>query len=325
MENKLESSRFLFVGQNNDFSSVVIIKDHIIQEPSLFRVKVRFNFFKRSQAFQNYQNFLIDRGLGSAALAYIEELWEFNSINKIFRKTNISYWDIEGKLIYDSASVDLQWISLKNLGGGFVNQVYQLTLSHLKNIAGKKNEIRNQSALEGQKTDQNIGIKTSDQEISESKTQHFTLFNSNLKLKKNYKIITFAVAFVLLLGFFSYYLNREKSPEDIFIENKKSMASIYIYDIFGEKIVRFAAGFFVSEKGIVAVKYYAIKDAPFIKIKTFDGLLLDVEGITFIDEENDYALLKVKNSNKKKFSKIKLGDVKKIDEGKEIVTIQQKS
>lgn len=135
MEYTTDKEGLLFVGKDSDGSSVYIVKEQFVQDGYNFNLKVRFVLLEISQAYQNHQYYLKDRGFNSATFAHIEELWEFDSRLNNFKKLNVSYWKNDGKLIYESLLDDPQWISLKKFSSaGIFNKVYQIAMNQLIDI-----------------------------------------------------------------------------------------------------------------------------------------------------------------------------------------------
>jgi len=102
----------------------------------------------------------------------------------------------------------------------------------------------------------------------------------------------------------------------IFTENNKAVVVVITFNQKGEAISQ-GSGFFVTEDGAVVTNYHVINNAVSIKIKAGDKVL-NVEGLLYIDKENDLVILK---ANEKSLPTVKLGDADKSVIGEKVYVI----
>ncbi|MFA4918822.1 MAG: tetratricopeptide repeat protein [Thermodesulfovibrionales bacterium] len=103
----------------------------------------------------------------------------------------------------------------------------------------------------------------------------------------------------------------------IFKENSKAVVVIYAYDKEGNPINQ-GSGFIVREDGAVVTNYHVISNAAFIKIKAGANKVLNVEGLLYIDKENDLVILKADDKN---LPTVKLGDADNVGIGEKVYVI----
>ncbi|MFZ3137817.1 MAG: tetratricopeptide repeat protein [Thermodesulfovibrionales bacterium] len=104
--------------------------------------------------------------------------------------------------------------------------------------------------------------------------------------------------------------------ERIFIENSKAVVVVVTFNQKGEAISQ-GSGFIVREDGVVVTNYHVISNAASIKIKA--GVkVLNVEGLLYIDKENDLVILKADDKN---LPTVKLGDADKAGIGEKVYVI----
>ncbi|MFA5823058.1 MAG: tetratricopeptide repeat protein [Thermodesulfovibrionales bacterium] len=104
--------------------------------------------------------------------------------------------------------------------------------------------------------------------------------------------------------------------ERIFLENNKAVVVVVTFNQKGEAISQ-GSGFIVREDGVVVTNYHVISNAASIKIKA--GVkVLNVEGLLYIDKENDLVILKADDKN---LPTVKLGDADKAGIGEKIYVI----
>jgi len=102
----------------------------------------------------------------------------------------------------------------------------------------------------------------------------------------------------------------------IFIENNKAVVVIVAYNNEGQAISQ-GSGFIVREDGAIVTNYHVISNAAVIKIKA-ENKVLRVEGLLYIDKENDIVILK---AEAKGLPIVKLGDIHKSEVGEKVYVI----
>ncbi len=103
-------------------------------------------------------------------------------------------------------------------------------------------------------------------------------------------------------------------------ENIKAVVVVTAYDDKGNAI-RHGSGFIVRQDGVVVTNYHVIGMAKEIKVKA-SNKVLDVEGLIFIDKENDLVILKVKARS---LPVVKLGAIGKANIGEEVYILGRPS
>ena len=104
--------------------------------------------------------------------------------------------------------------------------------------------------------------------------------------------------------------------DKIFKENYKAVVVITAYDSAGNAISQ-GSGFIVREDGAIVTNYHVISDGVDIKVKAGDKVL-KVEGLLYLDKENDIAILKADAEN---LPVVKIGDIEKLNVGENVYVI----
>ncbi len=104
--------------------------------------------------------------------------------------------------------------------------------------------------------------------------------------------------------------------DKIFKENNKAVVVIVTYDKEGKAVTQ-GSGFIVREDGAIVTNYHVISKATEIATKIGDKIL-KVEGLLYIDKENDIVILKVKGEN---LQTAKIGDIEKLNVGEKVYVI----
>jgi S1-C subfamily serine protease len=133
-------------------------------------------------------------------------------------------------------------------------------------------------------------------------------------------IITASVFSLLIILISSYFIFKNDSPQKIYEKNVKAAVLIETYDLLGKPIGQ-GSGFILAEDGLVATNYHVIKDAASMEVETHDEAILKPEGVLYIDQDNDMALVKLKTKEEAKLYKAKIGDPSKLEVGEKIYTI----
>jgi hypothetical protein len=128
-------------------------------------------------------------------------------------------------------------------------------------------------------------------------------------LKERHALTSLIILFILI--FYPAVLSAD--ADRIFRENSKAIVVIVTYDSQGNAIAQ-GSGFIVRADGAVATNYHVISDAKDIKIKA-GGKVLRIEGLLYIDKENDLVILK---ANGKGLPTVKIGDIAKVDIGEKV-------
>lgn len=132
MEHKPDNNELLYIGKDDNLSSVYIVSKKFTQENDKFWVTVRFVLLELSQFNQNIRHFLKDHDCEYENLAFVEELWEFEPRKNRYSRISTSYKGQDGKMIYDLEYDNLQWIPLTNVSRtGIVKQVFEAAMTRL--------------------------------------------------------------------------------------------------------------------------------------------------------------------------------------------------
>lgn len=134
LEGKKEDE-LLFVGKDDNLSSVYIVSKKFTQENDKFWVTVRFVLLDASQFYQNIREFLKDHDCKYENLAFVEELWEFAPRKNSYSRLSTSYKGPDGEMIYELDYDKPKWISLTNVSRtGMVKKVFEAAMSQLVDI-----------------------------------------------------------------------------------------------------------------------------------------------------------------------------------------------
>ena len=108
----------------------------------------------------------------------------------------------------------------------------------------------------------------------------------------------------------------EFNAEQIIENNKPALVSIwyhtnnyysyYSYSIKDTTLLN-GSGFIIDPSGIVGTNFHVVDGIDSLLVKTSDGTFYDAQ-ILFLDEKNDMAILKLKNTNGMKFQTVKFGN-----------------
>jgi len=102
----------------------------------------------------------------------------------------------------------------------------------------------------------------------------------------------------------------------IFNENNRSVVVIVALDKQGNPVGQ-GSGFVVRSDGAIITNYHVISGAEDIQVKAGEEVL-PVEGIIYIDKENDLVILKAKA---KALPAVRLGDIAKVSVGEKVYVI----
>lgn len=80
------------------------------------------------------------------------------------------------------------------------------------------------------------------------------------------------------------------------------------------------SGFIFSEDGLIGTNYHVVDGIDSLLIKTSEGKFYDAE-LLLIDEKNDMAILRIKNSNGTKFPTVKFANSDNVRVGQEVYAI----
>ena len=119
------------------------------------------------------------------------------------------------------------------------------------------------------------------------------------------------------------------NAEQIIEMSKPSLVSIwyhtsnyysYVTYTYIDTTLLNGSGFLFSEDGLIGTNYHVVDGIDSLLIKTSDGTFYDAE-LLLIDEKNDMAILRIKNSNGNKFPIIKFANSDAIKVGQEVFAI----
>lgn len=147
--------------------------------------------------------------------------------------------------------------------------------------------------------------------------------------------IIFSFVFAFLLSSQLYAQNgmisdNPLNAEQIIERNKPSLVSIwfhtedyfsyYTYSYSSDTTILNGSGFFIDEDGIVATNYHVVESIDSILVKTSDGTFYDAD-LLLVDENNDIAILRLRNPSGIKFPVANLGNSDNVGVGQEIFAI----
>ncbi|MEK7448156.1 MAG: trypsin-like peptidase domain-containing protein [Planctomycetota bacterium] len=117
--------------------------------------------------------------------------------------------------------------------------------------------------------------------------------------------------------------NAAKNARFIYEQNNKAVVLIYTYDSDGAPLLQ-GSGFIVRKDGAIVTNFHVIRGAHSIEIITNisptekDKIKLKVEGIIFVDKENDLAILKARGQD---LPCVRLGDSNEVNPGEKVFII----
>jgi tetratricopeptide (TPR) repeat protein len=125
--------------------------------------------------------------------------------------------------------------------------------------------------------------------------------------------------------------NGELNAEQIITMYKPALVSIWytqsrLYDYTTFKyttkdtMLLSGSGFLFSENGLVGTNYHVIEPIDSIIIKMSDGIFYNAE-VVLMDEKNDFAILKIKDSDGMKFPTVKLANSDSVRQGQDVYAI----
>ena len=126
--------------------------------------------------------------------------------------------------------------------------------------------------------------------------------------------------------------NGDLTAEEIINQNKAALVSVWYhtsdyysyssYYSYGYKdtVLLSGSGFIFSPDGLVGTNNHVISGFDSLFIKTSDGTFYNAE-IIYVEEKNDFAILRIKDSTKKTFPVVKLGNSDDVKVGQSIYAI----
>lgn len=128
--------------------------------------------------------------------------------------------------------------------------------------------------------------------------------------------------------------NGDLTAEEIINQNKPALVSIWYHTsdyyyytyttsyTYGYKdtVLLSGSGFIFSPDGLVGTNNHVIAGFDSLFIKTSDGTFYNAE-IVYVEEKNDFAVLRIKDSTKKTFPAVKLGNSDDVKVGQNIYAI----
>jgi hypothetical protein len=151
-------------------------------------------------------------------------------------------------------------------------------------------------------------------------SEHFDRASETTNSKPKLFFITIGSFLLLIILVCSYFIFKTDSPETIYKKNVKATVFITTYDLLGNPVAQ-GSGFILAEDGVVATNYHVIEDAASIEVETHDEAILKPEGVLYIDQDNDIALVKLKTKEEAELYRVKIGDPSKVEVGEKIYTI----
>lgn len=121
------------------------------------------------------------------------------------------------------------------------------------------------------------------------------------------------------------------NAQQIIENNKDALVSIFYYveDFYSyysysttskDTTLLNGSGFIVAPEGIIGTNYHVVESLDSIIVKTSDGIFYDAE-LMMVDEKNDFAILKLKNTYGKVFQTVKMGDSDSLKVGQDVFAI----
>ncbi len=137
-------------------------------------------------------------------------------------------------------------------------------------------------------------------------------------LKNNIIVAISSIIFVMICIFgYGYYSNR---PEQIYNKIKDGVVLITSdYSVGSHQSL--GSGFLVSNDGLLVTNFHVISDLNAVYIKAGDGRICEAEGVVYIDQINDVAVLKIKEKENQSFMPLKLGNPENLKIGETIYAI----
>ncbi len=121
----------------------------------------------------------------------------------------------------------------------------------------------------------------------------------------------------------------EYNAEQIIEIYKPSLVSIWMRDQnyysyglndYSDTTILNGSGFIVSDDGLVCTNYHVVAQIDSIIVKTSDGVFHDAD-LVIADEQNDFAIIKIRNDDNKSFQVVRLGDSDELKQGQEVFAI----
>lgn len=121
------------------------------------------------------------------------------------------------------------------------------------------------------------------------------------------------------------------NAQQIIENNKDALVSIFYYveDFYSyysysttskDTTLLNGSGFIVAPEGIIGTNYHVVESLDSIIVKTSDGTFYDAE-LMMVDEKNDFAILKLKNTYGRVFQTVKMGDSDSLKVGQDVFAI----
>lgn len=132
-------------------------------------------------------------------------------------------------------------------------------------------------------------------------------------LRESYSFVVLIIPIIMIILSPTISL---ADAERIFEENSSAVVVIITYNNEGRPICQ-GTGFIVRHDGAIVTNYHVISNAADIKVKSGEKIL-EVEGLLYIDKENDIVILKVRAYN---LPVVILGDIKKTKIGEKVYVI----
>lgn len=126
--------------------------------------------------------------------------------------------------------------------------------------------------------------------------------------------------------------NGDLTAEEIINQNKPALVSIWYHTndyysytsyfsySYKDTVLLSGSGFIFTPDGLVGTNNHVISGFDSLFIKTSDGTFYNAE-IVYVEEKNDFAILRIKDSSRKTFPVVKLGNSDDVKVGQNIYAI----
>lgn len=121
----------------------------------------------------------------------------------------------------------------------------------------------------------------------------------------------------------------ELNAEQIIEQYKSALISIWFNDKnfysyttykYIDTTVLNGSGFIINEDGLIGTNYHVVEQIDSLLVKTSDGEFYNAE-LVLVDEKNDFCLIKLLNTEGKKFPTVKFGNYDEVKAGQEVFAI----
>lgn len=119
------------------------------------------------------------------------------------------------------------------------------------------------------------------------------------------------------------------NAEQIIEKYKSALISIWLNDknFYSYSTYRYidttvlnGSGFLISEDGLIGTNYHVVEQIDSLLVKTSDGAFYNAE-LVLVDEKNDFCIIKLLNTEEKKFPIVRFGNSNDVKAGQEVFAI----